>query len=456
MKKKILVTVGEDIIARNVLFTDFLPALLAGTEVIIATLPKRVAYMKEAVPEATIVSFERTPPRFLEKVVSALLHKAVVTEVTRWYTWHWVTRGDKSYLYGIFERFVHLTLGKMRFLHGPLVALFERVSRDEGAHTLLAQVAPDAVLALSLTHFHFDIPLAIAAKQKNIRLIGMVRSWDNLVTHGTIRVIPDIFIFQNEYIRQTARDYQPLPERLLSGEPVGLPHYDSAARDELLSREETFAHFGLDLKKKLILYGAMGDSFRFEAGMLPMFDELARAGAFPADAQFFYRPHPTTSILGRKELQPPTHVIVDKTTGFVGERSPAVDREGGQARRLFSLIAHADVVLATGSTFVLDAAALNRPTILLDFDPPGFDVPYWVSVKRVFDHFTHFMEYVKTNASPMAHTPEEIPKAVADALTHPGKYAEGRKRAVELFLAPLDGKAGCRLADRVLSELAHP
>jgi hypothetical protein len=452
---KILITAGEDIIARNILFTDFLPSLKReySGEIIIAVKPTRIAYMREALPEYTFVSFSRQRSSVAERIIGWALLKASNTETMQWLTWNAYHMGIRSlwkvYADRLYERF----FGRSRWLKKLLRHAYLRTGCDQYAEELLKSVVPDAVIALSLTNFDFDIPIAREARRSGIRLIAMVRSWDALVTHGALRVVPDAFMLQNEFLRKTAQEHQALPLHLLKQPPLGLPHYDAAVRGDLETREETFARVGLDPAKRLILYCAMGDSFRYESKLQPFFDTMLAGDELPSDVQFLYRPHPATSKLGRRDLVPSSNVIIDPTVGFVNESNPREDAKGAIARHFLSLVAHADVVMTAGSTVALDAAALHRPTICINFEPPSVETPFWLSVRAVYAYFTHFIDYVKTGAADVVMDANALPDAINEVLREPGKRRAGIDRAIAEFLAPHDGNAGKRLAERVLSEI---
>ena len=66
--------------------------------------------------------------------------------------------------------------------------------------------------------------LKTAAKKQNILVIGMVKSWDNLVKDIPIRLRPDILFVWNEVMKNQAINYQYIPKNKIK--IVGIPQFD--------------------------------------------------------------------------------------------------------------------------------------------------------------------------------------------------------------------------------------
>jgi len=71
----------------------------------------------------------------------------------------------------------------------------------------------------------------------------------------------------------------------------------------------------------------------------------------------------------------------------------------------------------------------------------------WLSVRRFYLEYEHFIQVVKTGAAEVAWNEEELRGALIRALTEPRRLSAQRKRLVDMECGEIDGKAGERLAD---------
>ena len=60
----------------------------------------------------------------------------------------------------------------------------------------------DLLFVTSLTNTWEDIPIAMHFKMNRARIIGTVRSWDNLTSHGIMRYEPDIICVFTEAMKK--------------------------------------------------------------------------------------------------------------------------------------------------------------------------------------------------------------------------------------------------------------
>jgi hypothetical protein len=66
----------------------------------------------------------------------------------------------------------------------------------------------DLLFVTSLTNSWEDIPIAMHFKMNKARIIGTVRSWDNLTNHGYLKLVPDIFLSHSENMLRYALKFQ--------------------------------------------------------------------------------------------------------------------------------------------------------------------------------------------------------------------------------------------------------
>jgi hypothetical protein len=94
----------------------------------------------------------------------------------------------------------------------------------------------------------------------------------------------------------------------------------------------------------------------------------------------------------------------------------------------------------------VDSAVYDRPIVCIAFDGPQ-KLPRWLSVRRFYLEYEHFIQVVKTGAAEVAWNEEEFRSALIRALSDPGRLSTQRKQLVNMECGAIDGKAGERLAD---------
>jgi CDP-glycerol glycerophosphotransferase (TagB/SpsB family) len=293
--------------------------------------------------------------------------------------------------------------------------------------------------------------IAREAKRRNIKIIGMVRSWDNLSSHGLLRVVPDVLFLQNKFLFDMAVQYQDIKESICK--IIGVPHYDIVRNLNKIIRPkaEVFKELGLDPNKKLIFFGAMGNFlFIHEDEMPKVFDSIIANRGFGDDIQLLYRAHPKFGL----KLMENSH-LSNITFDVSGKYFNQFSIDNDENNKLLNIIHHSDVVLTVASTIAIDAAVLNKPIVCINFDGQTEykDVVYWESVRRFFDHYTHFEALISTGGVTIAKDQKELIDSVKDAIKSPSKNEKERAKIVELFVAPLDGKASQRLSKNLLDQI---
>lgn len=456
-KKSVLFIASEDLVVRNILDTpvwdEILPALRKATVTLV--VPKgRTAEFNEryADVDVTVKEFNRARPSHIDALVATLLYAGLPTHTNHWSKMRALLRGDASFFATYAKRIHAATLGRIHLYQRLLRKLFILVGRDNAAQALFDEVCPDLVISLSITNFDTDVVLMREAKRRNIRVVGMTRSWDNLTSHGALRVVPDRIIVQNSFLHDAARGVQGISSRDAAIEIAGLPHYDPVCRVEEYAgtRAEFCAEYDLDPKKKIILYGAMGTFlFKRENDLVEIFSELVLKNSFQQEVQFLYRPHPKFGI--PESIGNIPGVTIDRSATYRSDE----DRARSASEELFRTMYHADVVVTGGSTFAIDAAVLDKPVVCINFDGTAKkgEVAYWESVNRFYDAYTHFEELLAQGGVRVARTPEALVREVQRYLDHPELEREGRSRIVERFVGAADGHTGERLGALLRDEV---
>ena len=471
--RTVFITIDDPAALKNIFGTKAWSKFLrssADARLVLLTRPgKKEEHEKFfAAPNITVEALNPAFGSCLALIAASLARSGIKTHTNLWSKMRSYERGDSSFLATIFKRAYTFLLGGSSLNKIFLRRAFLGLPPAKATASHFEKYQPSLLFAVSLTNIDFDVPIAVEAKRRGVRIVGLVRSWDNFSSHGLTRVVPDRLILQNKFLKEMAERHQAITEKDVPIDIIGLPHYDIYAGFEKMfeSRESFFRRMGLDSSKKLILYGAMGDFlFPNECGVADVFEELIESRAIRESSQVLFRAHPKfNSPLER--IKGMKHVKPDKDASNI---------TGDFMKHLVNSIYHSDLVVAGASTIVIDAVMVGKPVICIGFDPVRSQMPqasavlpkaeqtsngvggttkkvsYWTSVKRFYDSYTHFEALMETGRMPLANTKEELTRLINEAFGRKSYEGELRQKVIDLFVAPFDGQASERLA-RIFTE----
>lgn len=452
--KTLFVVISKDVIRRNILETGFWDTLIERPKdwriVLIVEKGREEEYRKYAGEQVMVEGYEKVFKRSLyARLINYLIRTGVNSHSARTYRNRAYRRGESSLVSFLTKGYIANTLGRFSWFKSFIRNSFLGTQMPKGVHVLFEKYQPDIVFTPSLIDHEFDVVFGVVAKQKNIHLVGMVRSWDNLNNHGILSVVPNYFIFQNTFLIDAAEKFQGIDTKRLRKDIVGLPHYDEYFDPSkyVKSREEFFSSFGLDPNKHMLLLG--GSDFYYSEDILPKtINDAIEGGSIQKDAQVVFRPHPG-SPFKREEygLDLLSHIVLDDA--FSGKT------KFSDTEKFINLMYHADIVVNICSTLSIDAAVFKTPAICINYDDPKRKLSYYEQVGRLYDHFDHYEELVAMGGVILPESPEELADAINIYLDDPGTHGEGREAIIERFVAPFDGQAGKRLGNFVLNELEN-
>lgn len=455
-KKTVFIVISRDIIRRNIFDTNFLANFIKTNKtnriIFIVEAGKKDFYLKNYKNFGNDLIFEE-----IKKEKFSFWHRIVLFLISTGLYSHGVTLYRKR-SYSLEESTFWITLVKTIISNGParfnwykkLIRSLYSELKFAWVEDLFEKYRPDLVFTPSLIDINVDAHIAISAKKRGIRVVGMVRSWDNLVIHGLLPVIPDLFILQNKWLKESAEDFQGINMSQVDHEIIGLPHYDryKDVSSELKGRSEFFRELGLDPSKRLIFLG--GFDFYYSEDVLPkILDDAILQGKIANDVQVLFTQHPKSIFkeedYGIKKLKNVKYLNL-----FGGKEMGFLDTES----TFINIVYYADVVINVASTLSIDAAVFDKPIICVSFDDPLKKIPRWQSVRRLHDSFDHYERLLSTGGVKLAQSKEELVTYINQYLDDPTIDKNGRKSIIDLFVAPFDGSASKRLADILAKEVS--
>lgn len=453
MGKKIFITVSEGMIARNILRSFVLEELLKeeGVEVGLLVAPaKAVFYEKEFSSPRVKVFILNPAASFLNKILEFLARngfksETVLTDQARQFL------NDKKYFRFAGKRMLVYIFGRSKIFHYFLRWLAGQRTFNKETESLFLKEKPDLIFATDVFH-GFDLEAMSAAGALNLKIIGMVRSWDNLAAGGLMQIIPEILLVWSPYLFKYALKFQYVPEAKIK--MVGIPHYDWYAKKEVLLKRDVFLQkFGAAPDKKLILYAGIGNFLApHEPEVMEIISKALAAGEIAGKPSVVFRPHPAFAIDRQKIASLPQVVFDDEVASYTGKDPDSWEMNQGAIVHLVNSLYHADLVIATASTIILDAAAFDKPIVGVAFDGYGRE-PACKSLANSYKNHTHSKDLSRLGGFKIVYNARELIDSINQYLESPKSDEGAREKIRQEFLWKLDGQSAKRVAKVLLDNL---
>lgn len=447
--KTILIPIFDTVVTKNILRTDVFRRLRDVPGLRIVLIPpkgKEESYTKEfggngVFVESSTLWHEAGWGTFF---TGLFLHSIPTNFMRiRQIDWFWNTGKYMHYVGASVLRFLgHFSLWRKLLM---ILGNFEPISED--IRSLYEKWKPDVVFATTMIP-SLEVSLMRLAHRDKKKVVGMVKSWDNLTSKAFLRVFPDWLIVPNIIgVEEAVRVYDFPKERIV---PTGIPQYDSYVHSDFLeNKERFFKDLGLDPKKRTILYAPAGDWMNaHDKEILADILGWIHEGKIP-NTQVLLRLHPAYESRTEELVGDPNLVVERPGMRFGGAKT--YEFFDADVRHLASSIAYTDITINTASTMSIEAAVYDKPVILIGYD--GKQQPaYKQSVMRYYDR-EHYVPIVRSGGAWLVESPKEMLEAIEMYLKTPELHREGRKRIVDEECYRMDGQASSRITEVLLKSL---
>lgn len=225
----------------------------------------------------------------------------------------------------------------------------------------------DFLFATSLTNLCEDLPLCIIAGSRGIKILGSVRSWDNLSIHGLLRWIPNKFISHSPYMSSNLHNKHRVKKSIIS--EIGSPMY----RLEFLPKNFE------KLQSPRVLFACSG--LRSNPDELHLLDYLInKYTELESSVDLFILQHPASPHKHLDELISNSNITISTfhylTTSLA---------------EYYNFLSSMDLILCSGTTVALDALFTSTPVNSINFEINK--VSYWNSALRAFDSRPHTRDF---------------------------------------------------------------
>jgi UDP-N-acetylglucosamine:LPS N-acetylglucosamine transferase len=303
--------------------------------------------------------------------------------------------------------------------------------------TLLDRMRADcSALVLSNVQPHGAVPFLLAARRLGLPIAAHVASWDHTVGKGVIASFCDVYVVQNEAMREDLARYHGIgPERVVV---TGWPQTDVYARRRSRDDYEALLRtYRLDPALPLVV--VMGNTptnapyeGRFVERIVGWWEAEGR-GRFT----LLFRPHPRDREW-RERFAPALHV-----EGAHVQEASFTDFDV-----LAILLEHADCVVTNAGTILLEALVNDRPSVCVLYDEGAPAGESW-AVKNVIGE--HYRELVASSAFYRAERFEDVVDGIERALAEPGELRDERERVAREVVGEVDGRAAERVVDAIVA-----
>lgn len=451
--KKIIITVSEGSVSRNILRSFLLDALLKHDGVMLYLLvPVRKAdfYAREfGSDRIAIMPVPRWISGFFDRVLiflsgNGLKTETVFTDQERRY------RREGAWLSFAAKRIFASLLGNSRIVHAFIrqTAVWRRPAPD--IMRIFKEIQPDILFATDILE-DADLHAISAARIIGCAVVAMARSWDNLGSRLVVAV-PDVLVVWNEYLADMAMRVQHMPKHIVK--VVGIPHYDWYARKEIIaSRGDFLAEFGIASEKKVILFCGIGIEYApHEAEVAEILSRAIRDGDIDKNCAVIFRPHPGQST-DASSISALPHVYFDHTVATLGQAGDmSWEKESGAIARLVNSLYHADIVVSIASSITIDAVVFGKPVVCVGFDGYHREESAF-SLAEVYRNHTHYKDLSETGGFKIAYGAEGLIRFINAYFADPAMDADGREKIRKEFIGFLDGKSSERLSEVILRAL---
>jgi len=464
--KTIFISVFEGIEGKNILRTPVVSTLLAEKDIRLVCFTKsweKVDYYKKEFPHPRLIfeAVSNFEVKGAERFFRALRYYLIDTETTRLRA-RMIKEREGHFLKYFWKLALH------RLLARPFVRRIVRLLdlfllRPTTFKQYFEEYKPDLVLSAQLFE-ELEVHFIKEAKNRGIKTVCFINSWDKVTARSALRVLADKFIVFNNIVKEElmANDDVPAENIFVSGIPQYDQFFDPSSLESLakdfgkgpityLNNKEFLAFNNLSPAQPFILYAPMGVEYsNSDWEIIDLLQKNIQEKVF-GGVSLFVR-FPPNDFANQEEIRKrPWLRFYLPGRRFSKKRGTDWDMDFKDLALLSDTLRHASLVICYASSISIDAAVFDKPVVNLDFEVK----PGQLMIKsptRFFD-MSHYKKALATGGIRLVHSKEELSDWVCKYLSDPSLDRGGRKRLLEEQCLLTDGNSGERAATRIISFL---
>ena len=305
---------------------------------------------------------------------------------------------------------------------------------------------PGLVVVASPGHYWADQFVMEEAARRGVPTLCVVLSWDNLYSRGPLVRRPDHLAVWSTAMRRQAEAVHDFPADRIH--EVGALQFGYYAEPVSAGEEAAMRRaIGLAPGENYIAYVCGARTARYDVEDVRALIAALRGGEF-GGLRIVVRPHPQGTRSIYSELAP-EGVLLDASPDLTDTktRPDAVDREA--IRHMAAFLGRADYVVSSwGTTALLEATLLDRPTIQLRWmDSVSHGNLGEAKLVRDFQRYLHMKDFDAPGARLYSDAPSDLVATMRRLRDCEAEFRDRRRTLVaRLVRFPLDGCTGRVLA----------
>lgn len=335
---------------------------------------------------------------------------------------------------------------KITFLKHVARQIAWRFFHEKSLNYYFEKYKPDLVFSTAIIS-NLDIDCLHQAKRRNIKTVSMPKSWDNL-DKILFRALPDIFLVQNELMKQQTVEYQAMDASTIH--VVGFPQFDTYTLQEPHTKETYCGRYGFNPAFPILFCGSEGKWSNDDELIFHSIINARERGEIPP-CNILIRPHFSNAPQHiYRELEKYQHVYIDndfRKSTFFGDHWDPTETD---THEFSQSLHHCAMMITFASTLALDVSCFNKPIIFVNYGVRYVDVP--ASQNKMYES-GHYEEVMNTEAASLATSYAHLIETINVYLKNPEHKTLERTRLREKMCGPLDGKSGARIAEKVIEYL---
>jgi len=370
----------------------------------------------------------------------------------------------KNFCYVLILRLIILLLNKIKLLRLTYSKLIE--SRyPKYYENLFEKYKIDLVVCTSLGTFANDDFLMRAAKNRSIKTLSTMLSWDNSTTRGYPGSKPNYVFAWTDTMKNEIKKLSDIDEDKIY--VTGSAQFDHYFLDLQVSRDNFYNKFRLDKKKKTLFFATRGpNTFASNAEIIKEICVSIRKQEI-LNSQLIVRIHPlhySKDKFKKYEKLFKTYsdleyefndilrinypIIENGNANFILKQENSLD--------LHSLIKFSDVIINVFSTINIEGAIFDKPLINISYQKntnfynDNMKSRYDINIDFKQDHNQRILS---TEGITNCWNEKELNQAINDAIKYPKKLSEKRKKIILDEVGPNKGNAA-KIISSLIEKLA--
>lgn len=298
---------------------------------------------------------------------------------------------------------------------------------------------PSLLVTPSMGNLWMDHYIMREASQHGTKVIPMILSWDNPSTKGMEGAPADHVIVWTDKMKEEIISYFDIPEGKVT--VGGIAAFDIYRRPEkFMSRLQVFEKYGLDPKRKVILFGTRSPtSFTYNPDIVEIIAKAIAKGSLAEPCQVLVRLHPNHFKLkngvSRFDAELKRYQALQERYGHIHLDVPemlssrlAVDMPSDDIVKLASMLRCTDVLITVYSTLIIEAALLDVPIV----NPTIFTHhENLANSNKVALQYAHIVRIMDTGGVKISETAAQMIADINGYLLNPALDRANRQQIVE-------------------------